>query len=91
MPGSPIARWGVRAKSSSTGTIPGTTSAGGFDPGRPTVLDLRLRQLRRLGRGHDPMLPNLYCAQNLCARLLDVAAGVHLSGRRPMAMTPRSL
>ena len=29
MPVSPIARWGVRAKISSTGTIPGTTSAGG--------------------------------------------------------------
>ncbi len=29
MPVSPIARWGVRTKTSSTGTIPGTTSAGG--------------------------------------------------------------
>jgi hypothetical protein len=29
MPVSPIARCGVRAKTSSTGTIPGTTSAGG--------------------------------------------------------------
>jgi hypothetical protein len=29
MPVSPIARCGVRAKISSTGTIPGTSSAGG--------------------------------------------------------------
>jgi hypothetical protein len=29
MPVSPIARWGVRARMSSTGTTPGTTSAGG--------------------------------------------------------------
>jgi hypothetical protein len=29
MPVSPLARWGVRARTSSTGTIPGTPSAGG--------------------------------------------------------------
>jgi hypothetical protein len=35
---------------------PGDQVGGRLNPGRPTVLDLWLRQLRRLGCGHHPIL-----------------------------------
>jgi transposase len=50
-------------------------------PGRPTVLDLRLRQLRRLGRRHHPMLTQPVLGADLLGGLLDVAAGSTRRGR----------
>jgi hypothetical protein len=43
---------------------PGDQVGGWLDLGRPTVRDLRLRQLRRLGRRHHPMPTQRNCLQS---------------------------